>query len=140
MRNELAPPKSFAHSAEIAQSVNANSYLNSIAREGDIILPLELCVLRREETFKQWSARAKRCSIEATRHATGGEHENCSRPTRLDEKQFGRSPSSSQTESEWIFIRLRVLATNALGVPKLLAPVDRLVDETRLLDHLLWLD
>src|SRR5688572_22032870 len=37
----------------------------SSTREGDIILPLELCVLRREETFKQWTARAKRCSIEA---------------------------------------------------------------------------
>ena len=48
------------------------SFLRSIMKEGDIILPLELCVLRREETFKQWTARAKRCSIEATRRATGG--------------------------------------------------------------------
>lgn len=45
---------------------------STITREGDIILPLELCILRREETFKQWTARAKRCSIEATRRATGG--------------------------------------------------------------------
>jgi hypothetical protein len=51
---------------------NQSSFLNSIAKEGDIILPLELCVLRRGETFKQWTARAKRCSIEATRQATGG--------------------------------------------------------------------
>jgi DNA-binding NtrC family response regulator len=48
------------------------SFLNSIAREGDIILPLELCILRRGETFKQWTARAKRRSIEAAREATGG--------------------------------------------------------------------
>jgi transcriptional regulator with PAS, ATPase and Fis domain len=48
------------------------SLLRSIAREGDIILPLELCVLRRGETFRQWTARAKRCSIEAARQAEGG--------------------------------------------------------------------
>jgi transcriptional regulator with PAS, ATPase and Fis domain len=44
----------------------------SLAREGDIILPLDLCVLRRDETFKQWTARAKRYSIEAARQATNG--------------------------------------------------------------------
>jgi hypothetical protein len=44
----------------------------SIADEGDIILPLELCVLRRGETFKQWTARAKSCSIQAARQATAG--------------------------------------------------------------------
>jgi transcriptional regulator with PAS, ATPase and Fis domain len=49
-----------------------HSLLRSIAEEGDIILPLELCVLRRGETFKQWTARAKRCSIQAARSATGG--------------------------------------------------------------------
>jgi len=46
--------------------------LDLIAKEGDIILPLDLCVLRREETFKQWTARAKRYSIEAVRQATNG--------------------------------------------------------------------
>ncbi|HEY6803605.1 MAG TPA: sigma 54-interacting transcriptional regulator [Pyrinomonadaceae bacterium] len=49
-----------------------HSLLRSIAHEGDIILPLELCVLRSGETFRQWTARAKRCSIEAARQATGG--------------------------------------------------------------------
>lgn len=49
-----------------------HSLLRSIADEGDIILPIELCVLRRGETFKQWTARAKRCSIQAARRATGG--------------------------------------------------------------------
>ena len=49
-----------------------NAFLRSMAGEGDIILPLELCVLRRGETFKQWTARAKRSSIEAARQATGG--------------------------------------------------------------------
>lgn len=46
--------------------------LRSMASEGDIILPLEICLLRRGETFREWAARAKRCSIEATRHAAGG--------------------------------------------------------------------
>jgi DNA-binding NtrC family response regulator len=53
-------------------TVAQQSLLRSIAGEGDIILPLELCVLRRGETFKQWTARAKRCSIQAARRATGG--------------------------------------------------------------------
>ena len=48
------------------------SSLRSIVEEGDIILPLELCVLRRAETFKQWTARAKRYSIEAALRAHGG--------------------------------------------------------------------
>jgi DNA-binding NtrC family response regulator len=46
--------------------------LRSVTDEGDIILPFELCILRRGETLKQWTARAKRCSIEAARQATGG--------------------------------------------------------------------
>ena len=55
-----------------ANQVPCLSSLTSIAKEGDIILPMELCVLRSEETLKQWAARAKRCSIEAARQATGG--------------------------------------------------------------------
>jgi transcriptional regulator with PAS, ATPase and Fis domain len=46
--------------------------LGSIVNDGDIILPLEVCVLRRGETFNQWVKRAKHCSIEAARHASGG--------------------------------------------------------------------
>jgi hypothetical protein len=38
------------------------SYLGSIAKQGDIILPIELCVIRNGETFKQWIARAKQCT------------------------------------------------------------------------------
>jgi transcriptional regulator with PAS, ATPase and Fis domain len=49
-----------------------HSLLSSILDEGDIVLPLEVCVLRRGETFKQWTRRAKHCSVEAARHATGG--------------------------------------------------------------------
>jgi DNA-binding NtrC family response regulator len=51
--------------------ISLQSFLSSTAGDGDIILPLELCVLRREETFKQWTARAKRCSIEAARQTSG---------------------------------------------------------------------
>ena len=72
-------PKKFDAVAEpyndpdrIVQPVTDDSFLKSIAREGDVILPLELCILRHEETFKQWSARAKRCSIEAVHEVTGG--------------------------------------------------------------------
>lgn len=46
--------------------------LESITKPGDIILPLELCVLREGETFKQWTARAKHCTIEAARRSMGG--------------------------------------------------------------------
>lgn len=56
----------------ISAGTPLSSLLASIAKPGDIILPLELCVLRKDETFKQWTARAKHCSIEAARHSHGG--------------------------------------------------------------------
>lgn len=65
---ELIP----AGKASTMDAAAQHSLVRSIADEGDIILPLELCVLRRGETFKQWTARAKRCSIQAARRATGG--------------------------------------------------------------------
>ncbi len=40
--------------------ISLHSFLVSIAREGDIVLPLELCLLRRGETFSQSEARAQR--------------------------------------------------------------------------------
>lgn len=46
-------------------------FMDAIVREGDIVLPFELCVLRKGETFKQWTARAKRSSIEAATQVTG---------------------------------------------------------------------
>jgi DNA-binding NtrC family response regulator len=83
----------FVHSLTSACNVRNSdlaeqqSFLGSIAREGDIILPLDLCVLRRGETFKQWTARAKRCSIEAARQATGG-------TMRTVAERLGLSPCS----------------------------------------------
>lgn len=50
-----------------------SSVLERMANEGDIVLPIELCILKSGETFKQWTARAKRYSIEATRNAIGGD-------------------------------------------------------------------
>ncbi len=44
-----------------------DALVREVAEEGDIILPLEVCLLRRGETFKEWTARAKRCGIEAAR-------------------------------------------------------------------------
>lgn len=63
--------------AEIGRELCGDSFallnaLQSMTGEGDIILPLEVCFLRRGETFREWAARAKRCSIEATRRASGG--------------------------------------------------------------------
>jgi transcriptional regulator with PAS, ATPase and Fis domain len=45
--------------------------LRRFAQEGDIILPVEACILRRGETFKQWAARVKQLSIEATCRTNG---------------------------------------------------------------------
>lgn len=45
--------------------------LRRFAQEGDIVLPVEVCILRRGETFKQWAARVKQLSIEATCRADG---------------------------------------------------------------------
>jgi len=79
-RTDTARTSSSLPGDEITSAANAttidvtaqHSFLRSIAHEGDIILPLELCVLRSGETFRQWTARAKRCSIEAARQTTGG--------------------------------------------------------------------
>lgn len=46
--------------------------LRAVAEDGDIVLPIEVCLLRRNETLKQWTTRVKRCGIEAARHSSGG--------------------------------------------------------------------
>jgi len=46
--------------------------LRAVAEDGDIVLPIEVCLLRRGETLKQWTTRVKRCGIEAARHSSGG--------------------------------------------------------------------
>jgi hypothetical protein len=40
--------------------------LRLVAQEGDIVLPVEVCLLRRGETLRQWAARVKQLGIEAT--------------------------------------------------------------------------
>ena len=81
-RNELAATSSGSGRRELAVDdlsvvrTVPESLLESIAQPGDIILPLDVCVLRQGETFKQWTARAKRCSIEAARRSTGGRMED----------------------------------------------------------------
>lgn len=80
--------------------------LRSVVDVGDIILPLELCVLRRGETFKQWTARAKRCSIEAARQATGGNIESTASRlglTRSSLKAYLHRAKQGQNQSlfEW---------------------------------------
>jgi len=81
-RNDLASTSSSSSPRDVSVddvSVVKNipeSLLESIAQPGDIILPLDVCILRKGETFKQWSARAKRCSIEAARRSTSGRMED----------------------------------------------------------------
>lgn len=74
-------PKKFDAVAEpysgqlrIIQPFTDDSFLKSIAREGDVILPLELCILRREESFKQWSARP---NVAALRRSMRQQAEAC---------------------------------------------------------------
>ena len=50
--------------AEIAEALRA------LAEEGDIVLPLEICFLRRGETLKEWLLRAKQSSIETAWRAS----------------------------------------------------------------------
>lgn len=84
-QNEIAPTISGSGRNNVAMGDASvvrtvpESLLASIAQPGDIILPLEVCVLRQGETFKQWTARAKRCSIEAARRSTGGLMEDVAR-------------------------------------------------------------
>ena len=39
--------------------------LRRLAQEGDIVLPIDVCILRRDETLRQWTARVKQLSIAA---------------------------------------------------------------------------
>ena len=68
-------PISTRKSTNIHQSTHHDfaSVLKLMASDGDILLPIEICILKSGETFKQWTARAKLYSIEATRNATGGD-------------------------------------------------------------------
>ena len=80
------------------------SFLFSIARAGDIILPVELCVLRRDETFKQWTARAKRCTIEATRNTTGGSMQSVAQRLGLTRNSLlGHLRRAKQVQSGSLF-------------------------------------
>jgi DNA-binding NtrC family response regulator len=80
------------------------SFLFSIARAGDIILPIELCVLRSDETFKQWTARAKRCTIEATRNTTGGSMRCVAQRLGLTRNSlFGHLRRAKQVQSGSLF-------------------------------------
>jgi len=84
-RNELAATSSNSGRSKLTvDDVSVvrtvpESLLASMAQPGDIILPLDVCILRQGETFKQWTARAKRCSIEAARRSTGGRMEDVAR-------------------------------------------------------------
>lgn len=40
-------------------------------REGEILVPVEICIIRHGETLKQWEARVRNCAIEAARRDTG---------------------------------------------------------------------
>jgi DNA-binding NtrC family response regulator len=81
-----------------------HSLLGSIAHEGDIILPLELCVLRSGETFKQWTARAKRCSIEAARRATGGTMQGAAQRLGLTRSSLqGHLHRAKQAQNKTLF-------------------------------------
>jgi len=99
-RNSVSPRADSENFDQIA----LRSFLRSIVRDGDIILPLELCVLRREETFKQWTARAKRCSIEAARQATGGSMRSVADRLGLTRSSLlGHLHRAKRTQSESLF-------------------------------------
>lgn len=86
------------------RSAALHAFLRDIASEGDIILPIELCVLRRGETFKQWTARAKRCSIDAARQATGGTMQSVAERLGLTRSSLmGHLNRAKQAQNEVLF-------------------------------------
>jgi DNA-binding NtrC family response regulator len=77
-----------------------------LAREGDIILPAEVCLIRRGETFNEWLARAKRCSIKATLEANDGAFKNAAERLGLTHESL---------KGHWY--RARVCATELFPTP-----------------------
>jgi hypothetical protein len=99
-RNSVSPRANSDNFDQVA----LRSFFSSIVRDGDVILPLELCVLRREETFKQWTARAKRCSIEAARQATGGSMRSVADRLGLTRSSLlGHLHRAKRTQNEALF-------------------------------------
>jgi hypothetical protein len=74
------------------RSAGIRAFLCDMAREGDITLPVDLCILRRGETFKQWTARAKRSTIEAARQETGGTVQRVAERLGLYSSEFDGPP------------------------------------------------
>ena len=100
-----AEPEPYNDSVRIVHPVREDSFLKSIARDGDVILPLELCILRREESFKQWSARAKRCSIEAVHKATGGSMRSAAARLGLTQNSLlGHLHRARHVQNESLFV------------------------------------
>lgn len=98
--NELTSAGNIANMDEATK----HALLRSIAHEGDIVLPLELCVLRSGETFRQWTARAKRCSIEAARQATGGTMQSAAERLGLSRNSLlGHLHRARQAQNEALF-------------------------------------
>jgi DNA-binding NtrC family response regulator len=61
-------------------------------------------VLRSGETFRQWTARAKRCSIEAARQATGGTMQTAAERLGLSRNSLlGHLHRARQTQNEALF-------------------------------------
>jgi DNA-binding NtrC family response regulator len=102
--DDLVASSGTASSARTMSPTTLHAILRSMAREGDIILPLELCVLRRGETFKQWTARAKRSSIEAARQATGGTMRSVAERLGLTRNSLmGHLNRAKQAQNEVLF-------------------------------------
>lgn len=69
--NDVDSGSSFKIAAsEVISEGDAAALLQSFAQDGDIVLPVEVCLLRRHETLDEWTARIKRCGIEAARRAS----------------------------------------------------------------------
>lgn len=101
-----SPSDELTSAGNIANMDEATKHalLRSIVHEGDIVLPLELCVLRSGETFRQWTARAKRCSIEAARQATGGTMQSAAERLGLSRNSLlGHLHRARQTQNEALF-------------------------------------
>jgi transcriptional regulator with PAS, ATPase and Fis domain len=90
--------------ARNVRSAALHAFLRDMATEGDIILPIDLCLLRRGETFKQWTARAKRCTIEAARQETGGTVQRVAERLGLTRQSLmGHLNRAKQTQSQVLF-------------------------------------
>ena len=91
----------------IDKSAAGESPVSSYISDGDIMLPLEVRILRRGETFRQWTARAKKLQHRSCPPHNWWNYESGSRTPWSYAWQSQEPPSPCKTRAKRTFVRFQ---------------------------------